>query len=381
MGVVSNMAIWLFHNWFGLLVVILCFGFIIFIHELGHFLMAKRVGVKVHEFALGFGPRLLYKKKDETEYCLRLFPVGGYVKMEGEDTQCEDPDDKGNFQNKTVWERIKIVASGPLMNYITALLLFWVVGLAYGVGEFYLKPRVGEVMKGMPAEAIGLKPGDYIVEINGKPINDAITMVKTINENPDKEISIKVQRGEGNSASCFTETVKTKARKLPGTNQEIGIIGFVPDNKALDMRFERVPIGSVISDGFSQMYHYTSAPFLAMYMLVTRKMDTKMVKEGSAGPVGIGQMFFEMYKKGFRCLLYLCAVINVLVGCFNLIPFPALDGARIFILAISGIRNKPFNQEKEGFVHLVGFIILLAVVIFFTYYDILRLVKGTSFFK
>jgi regulator of sigma E protease len=373
---------WIVQNGLGLVVVILCFGFIIFIHELGHFLMAKRVGIRVHEFALGFGPRLISRTKGETEYCLRLFPVGGYVKMEGEDTACENPDDSGNFQNKTVWQRIKVVASGPLMNYMVALLIFWLVGFAFGVGEFYLKPQVGEVMKDMPAEKIGLKSGDYIVEIDGKPINDAMTMIRTINNKPDQDITIKVQRGEGASAEFMTYTVRTAVREYPGNPPEkIGVIGFIPNQKALNMRFTRVPPGTVLVDGLEQMYHFTAAPMLAIYMLATRKMDAKMVKEGSAGPVGIGQMFFEMYKRGFGCLLYLCAVINVLIGCFNLVPFPALDGSRIFILAISGLIKKPFNQEKEGMVHLVGFIILLMVVVFFTYFDIVRLIQGGSFFK
>ncbi|MDQ7822675.1 MAG: M50 family metallopeptidase [Candidatus Eremiobacteraeota bacterium] len=370
---------WLLANWVGLLVVILSFGFIIFIHELGHFIMAKRVGVKVHEFALGFGPCLFSRKRGETEYALRLFPVGGYVRMEGEDTPCDNPEDTGNFQNKTVWERVKIVASGPLMNYITALFIFLTVGLVYGVGEIYLKPKVGKILEGSPAQKIGLEPGDYIVAINGQKVKDAYEMIDTIHKNPEKEISIEIERGEGPSKMTFTRTVTTIL--MPGTKEKIGIIGFSPDTKAIDMRFERKPFGTVITDSVDQMARFTVAPFYAFYLIFKGKMKAKEVTEGSAGPVGIGQMFFEMYRKGFSFLLYFLGMINVLIGCFNLIPFPALDGSRVLILIISGIRNKPFNQEKEGYVHLVGFIILIMVVLFFTYNDIIRIIQGVSFFK
>jgi regulator of sigma E protease len=374
------------HNGLGVFVVILCFGFIIFIHELGHFLQAKRVGVRVHEFALGFGPRILMRKKGETEYSLRLFPLGGYVRMEGEDTPAQDSTDNGNFQNRTIWERIKIVVSGPLMNYCVALLIFLFVGFVWGVGDFYGKPIVGSILKDMPAAEMGLKSGDYIVEINGKPINTSAEMIETIHNNPGVEVTLKVirkEKTEDNQVDFKLITLKavTREEPVPGSTRKIGLLGFVPEKAAIAVRFTKAPFTRVISESISQMEYYTGAPFLALYLIVSKRIPAKEVKEGSAGPIGIGQMFFEMYKKGLPSLLYLGAMINVFIGCFNLIPFPALDGARIFFLVISAIIRKPFNQEKEGLVHFVGFIILLVVVVFFTYFDILRLIQGKTFFK
>lgn len=389
-----NVIDFLSHYGIGLIVVVLSFGFIIFIHELGHFIMAKRVGVRVLEFAMGFGPRLLMRKKGETEYSLRLFPFGGYVRMEGEDSPAEDTSDVGNFQNRTVWERIKIVAGGPLMNYISALFIFWFVGFVYGVGDFYGKPMVGAIFKNKPADKMGLKPGDYIIEINGKSIDNYLEMINTIHENPGKELTVKIVRKikteenipgmNGIDFVLLSKKAVTETMKIEGTSKVIGILGFTPETAAVDVKFTRVPFCQVLEDGVKQMCYYTAIPFLAFYKIVREwknKETREQVIKGSAGPIGIGHMFFELYQKGFKSLLYFGAVINILIGCFNLVPFPALDGSRIFFLIISGIRRKPFNQEKEGLVHLVGFIILLVVVLFFTIFDIQRIFKGQSFFK
>lgn len=380
-------------NIIGIVVVFISFGFIIFIHELGHFLMARRVGIKVHEFALGFGPVLWSKKMPDTEtvYALRLFPFGGFVSMEGEDeAKAADPNDPSNFQNKTNWQKIKVIASGPLMNYVVAILLFLVVGFAFGIGEMYLKPKVGKVLEGTPAQKIQLQTGDYIKSIDGIPVTDAMEMIDIIHKNPNKEISLVIERFVPNAPnSKIGETVILNLKVTPmpkevtdenGNKIIIGIIGFQPDTKALDMRFNRVPPGKVFADCADKTIKFSLSPFMAIAMIVQGKIDGKEVAEGSAGPVGIGQMFFEMYKKGFPALLFFLAIINVLIGVFNLIPFPALDGSRIASLAIASALKKDFDPEKEGLVHTIGFWILMVLVIFFTYNDIIRLFKGDKFF-
>ncbi len=367
----------MFDNILGIIVVFLSFGFIIFIHELGHFLMARRVGIRVHEFALGFGPKLITRKSGDTEYALRAFPFGGFVSMEGEDEKaCEDPDDPGNFQNKTPWEKIKVIAAGPLMNYAVAILLFLLIGFVFGVGEMYLKPKVGKVMENTPAQAIGLQSGDYITEIDGVPVTDAMALISKIHSSSGVELTLKIKRGE----DYFTR--KVTPVPMPGYSgtDKIGIIGFQPDTKSMDMRFVRVSPGEVVIDSFDKTYKFTISPFMAVAMVVQGKMKAKEVAEGSAGPVGIGQMFFEMYRKGFASLLYFIAMINVLIGVFNLIPFPALDGARIAVIAFTGITKKAIDPNKEGMVHWVGFCFLIILVIFFTFNDIMRLIKGITFF-
>lgn len=383
----------------GILVVFLCFGFIIFVHELGHFLMARRVGIRVHEFALGFGPVLLSKKKGDTVYALRAFPFGGFVSMEGEDDKpCEDQEDKGNFQNKTYWEKIKVIACGPLMNYAVAILLFLIVGFAFGIGEMYLKPKVGKVLENTPAQAIGLQTGDLIVSIDSVPVMDGMALIEKIHASCGQELTIKVKRGEDFFTRKVTPVPMTKqgayvAKPTDGATTAdnpdliktadgklIGVIGFQPDTKAMDMRFNKAAPGTIFIDTLDKTLKFSASPFLAVAFIVQGKMKAKDVAEGSAGPVGIGQMFFEMYKKGFPSLLYFIAMINILIGVFNLIPFPALDGARIAVIAFTGITKKAVDPNKEGMVHWVGFCILIVIVIFFTYNDIMRLIKGISFF-
>jgi regulator of sigma E protease len=428
---------WLAQNGIGLIAVVMSFGFLIFIHELGHFIMAKRAGVRVYEFALGlFGPQIIMAKRDkdkkmrfyflpflkkkeeapaeaavesgapagaeassgdasppdtaavtvsddrsdsdETEYSIRLIPMGGFVDMR-EDSAPADDHDRHHFQNATIWNKIKIVACGPLMNYVTALLLFWFIGLAWGVGSFYLKPRIGEVIKGSPAESIGLQHGDYITAIDGVKVKDAFEMMDIIHKSPEQEITLQIQRGTGRDEQVFEKSVRTVL--VPDIKERVGMIGFKVDQKALDIKFTPAPPGTVLKEGLDQMKHFTIAPFYAFALIFKGKMKAKEIREGSAGPVGIGQMFFETYNKGFKCLLYLCAVVNVLIGAFNLLPIPPLDGFRIFQFGVEWVRRKPFNQTHVGYVLTAGFVLLMSMVVFFTYYDIVRLIKGVSFFK
>ena len=389
-------------NIFGIIVVFLCFGFIIFIHELGHFLMARKVGVKVLEFCLGFGPKL-WSKKDEktgTLYAIRAFPFGGFVAMEGEEIkegEKVNTDDPTNFQNKTKKKKMQVIAAGPLMNYISAILIFIFVGFAFGVGEMYLKPKVGKILENSPASKIGLQEGDFITSINGTKVTDAMDMIDLIHKYPAKTIDVTYTR----DGKEFSASVETMTREIPiddnvkdkdteGLNIiekdgkkyiQIGLLGFQPDTKSLDIRFKRVSAGAVFTDCFDKTWKFTVSPFVAIAMICKGQVKSKEVIEGSSGPVGIGQMFFEMYNKGFPALLFFIAIINVLIGVFNLIPFPALDGSKIVTLGIAQIIGKDFDPEKENMVHTIGFVILLIAVVFFTYNDIVRLIKGISFFK
>lgn len=394
-------------NIIGIFVVLLSFGFIIFIHELGHFLMARRVGVKVFEFSLGFPLKIgnkdiiLWQKKDEktgTLYVVRPIPFGGYVSMNGEEIkegEKVDPKDSTNFQNKTRWEKMQVIAAGPLMNYISAIVLFIFVGFAFGVGEMYLKPKVGNVIPDTPASQIGLKEGDYITSINGIKVTDAMEMISLIHKSPAKPINLVYMRDNKEySVSVepmtkefpvedgFKNTEDLKIVEKDGKKYiQIGLLGFQPDKTSLDIRFRRVSAGEVFIDCFDKTWKFTVSPFVAIAMICKGQVKSKEVIEGSSGPVGIGQMFFEMYNKGFPALIFFIAIINVLIGVFNLIPFPALDGSKIVTLGIAQIIGKDFDPEKENMVHQIGFIILIVVVIFFTYNDIVRLIKGISFFK
>lgn len=381
---------WLAANWIGLLAVVLTFGFMIFVHELGHFLMAKRVGITVHEFALGFGPRLLQfggrKKKDEepdadddspepTRYCLRAVPFGGFVSMEGEDDP-GDLDDPGNFNNKSVWDRFKVIVAGCVMNYIAGITLLLLVGFIWGIAIPNPPAVVGQIItgRGFPMENSGIEKGDKIVQVNGTKIEDFDQLSSIITPMKEgEEVNLQVER----KGKIIPFTLKVKYDK----EYKKGMLGFAPVQGLLGFKFIPQPPGVIITQTIEKTAILTFMPVIIVQKLMSKEMTAQQVKEGTAGPIGIGQLLFSISKQGLPSLLYMCAILSILIGAFNLIPFPALDGARAFFLGIEWIRKKPLDPGKEGFVHQLGFIVLIILVLIVSYNDVIRLIKGTSFFK
>lgn len=361
----------------GILVVILTFGFMIFVHELGHFLMAKRVGIKVHEFALGFGPRLFkyQKDKEDTEYCLRAVPFGGFVRMEGEDEpgNLEDP---ANFNNKTIWERAKVIAAGCTMNYITGITLLLIVGFIWGVATSVVPAKIQTLSPGYPMEQAGLMQGDKIIAINGVNIDNFEQLREIVAEKKEGEIvSLVIQR---ENSPVFTVQVPVKYNE----EYKRGMLGFSPPaNELLGFQFIKVPAKDVVGYTLEKTVILTISPAIIVQKLMSKQMTPKEISKGSAGPLGISQMLFEVSKMGIAPILYMCALLSILIGAFNLIPFPALDGSRLFFLALEKIRKKPLDPDREGLIHQMGFIVLIILVLFVTYNDILRMIRSESFFK
>lgn len=387
------MFTWLASNWIDLIAVIFTFGFMIFVHELGHFVMAKRVGITVHEFALGFGPKLLSfgkkkgkeggeeeedpdpteqgKNKVHTEYNLRAIPFGGFVSMEGED-EPGDPDDPGNFNNKGVFERFKVIVAGCMMNYVAGIIVLLLVGFVWGIPR--PSAQVGSLIEGYPLEKSGVKKGDIIRQVDNTKIRDFTHLSKLISKIKDnRKVHLVVER-DG-------QTLHFKVPVKYDEEVDRGMLGFSPPMGMMSFTFVRVPPGQVFSETLLTTYRLTLMPVTIVRMLVSRKITTKQIAKGTAGPVGIGQMIFEVSKRGFSKLLYICALLSILIGAFNLLPFPMLDGSRVVFLAIEGIRGRPVDPEKEGMIHQVGFVILMILVLLVTYNDILRLIRGENIVK
>lgn len=332
---------------------ILVFCILILSHEFGHFAIAKLCKVHVYSFNLGMGPKLLKWRRKETEYCIRLFPIGGSCQMMGED---EDNDSEGSFNTKKVWQRIAIIAGGPILNFITAILLFVIVFMAVGVGSS--TNVVGTVLEDGSAAAAGILPGDRIVEINGLTVEDwagITTGIGTAMEaSAGTPVDVVVERG--------AETLTLTMTPYYNAEYDQWMIG-------IQQSVERYNLFGSIRQGVVQSYEFTKQLLVALFQMITGKMEVDV-----GGPVAVVTVIGQAAANGLQTVLMIAAILSINLGVINLLPVPALDGARIVFLVIEGIRGKPISREKEGMVHFVGLMLLFALMIVITYKDIMRLI-------
>lgn len=331
------------------------FGILILFHEFGHFIVAKMVGIKVYEFSLGFGPKLLALPRGDTSYSLRLFPLGGFVRMAGMDPNeelAEEDQDRG-FNRKTVWQRIAVIFAGPFMNFFLAALLFAMVFASQGQPVASSGTGLGDVIPGYPAQIAGLAAGDRIVAVDGKPVDKWTDLVTFINERPEKNISVVVLR-DGSELQFELTTIKDEDGR--------GLIGIYPAE-------EYIAVGPL--QAISLGIEWTGR-FTVVIMDFISKMIFGQAPAELGGPVRVVSEIGKAAQIGFVILLKLAAILSINLGLFNLFPIPALDGSRILFLFWEKIRRRPVDPVKENFIHLVGFGLLLLLMVIITYNDILQ---------
>lgn len=325
-----------------IIVAVLVFNAIVFIHEGGHFIAAKLAGIKVVEFALGMGPKLAGVKRGDTQYSIRLFPIGGYCLMLGED---EDNKDPASFNSKPLFSRIAAVAAGPVVNILTAVAIYSLVIMPVDA------PVIGQVTKGMPAEKAGIVAGERIVAINDVKITSWEEIKPAVSKYEGKEITITL---EGKKGRREVELIPVKA---PGSGDVV--IGVA----------QRMRIGGFSPmEGIKTTTYVTRMMFNFLGQLFIGKADTEEV----GGPISILVYMNEAAKTGLISVLFLTAIISLNLAIFNFLPIPALDGGRLLFLFIEAIRRKPVAPEKEGLVHFIGFVALMALSIFMMYRDIIK---------
>ncbi len=326
------------------------FGILIFFHELGHFIAAKKAGVTVKEFALGFGPKAVSWHSGGTDYSLRIFPLGGFVRLVGEDP--EETDEPGSFQKQKVATRFAIIAAGPLMNFLLAVLLFAIIYFGFlGVATFPV--QVGHIVEGERAEEAGLRVGDTLLTANGEAIEEWEQVVRIINENPDREIELVVER-EGR---VLTFNVVPKPEDETGR----GLIGIGPKT----LRYQVLPS---LRLGLANTVRLINLIVVSLVGMIAGRIPADV-----AGPVGIISIVGEVAQTGMVNLLSLSAALSVNLGLINLLPIPALDGSRLVFLLVEGVRGRPVDPKKEGFIHFVGFTLLILLMIIIAYRDLIRL--------
>ncbi len=343
-----------------LIIFVLVLGAIVFVHELGHFLFAKWAKVHVYEFAIGMGPKLWGLKKGETDYSLRAIPIGGYCHLAGEDT--DDSEDaklpKGTrLYEKSVFKRFLIMFFGAGFNFIFAFILLFGSGLIWGSPN--MDPIIYNLEEDKPAINAGLEEGDLVTEIDNNKVSsiDDLALYLALAD-PKVGITMDVEKENGN-----VETYKIKPEKIKVDGEDtyrygIGLqaekeSGFL---KSLTYSFEKM--GSL----FKQM-------FITLKELFTGGVEVSQL----SGPVGIFTIVGDQAANGIESVIYLTAFLSLNVGFLNLLPFPAFDGGRILFLVIEKIKGSPIKPEIENKIHFIGFFLLIALLIYVTVFDILRL--------
>lgn len=342
-----------------LLLFILILGVTIFVHELGHFLFAKMSGVHIYEFALGFGPVIAKKTaKDGTQYALRLIPLGGFVSMAGEEVDFDEKEHKGkNMQDKTFLQRFLIMFMGVGNNFIFAFLVLLLVGFIYGAPK--LDPIITDVNENYPAAVAGLEQGDKVLAINGHKVKyiDDISLYMTL-ANLEDTLVFDVEKKDGTNKTYNIKPVKQETGE-----KESYVVGIV-----LSKQPER---------GFFKSFEFAfkqECAVVKQMLVVLKSLFTGGLSLNKlSGPVGIYSIVDQYKEQGLNSLLYLVALLSVNVGIINLIPLPAFDGGRILFLIIEKVKGSPINPKVENMIHSVGFILLMALMIYITFNDIINL--------
>ncbi len=335
---------------------------LILAHELGHFITAKASGVKVEEFGLGFPPRLLSVRRGETRYSLNAIPLGGFVKMAGE----EDPEVSRSLASKGIGTRLLVLSAGSLMNLLLPLLLF---SIAFMVPHDLVigQVMIEEVAPNSPAARAGIEPRDMFLSINNKPVNNIGDLHRYIQLNLGKEITILVKHSDST-----TENVQVIPRWKPPEGQ--GAIGIVVTTANPTIVSQSEPFWRAIPMGVVECIET-----FVLFKNGIISMIIGSVPATIAGPVGIAQLTGEVAKAGISPLLEFAAFLSINLAIINLFPLPALDGGRIVFVLLEGIRRgKRISPKREGLIHAIGFALLMAAFLAITYQDIIRIISGDS---
>ena len=330
-------------------------GVTVTIHEFGHFLFAKKAGIYVYEFSIGMGPRLFKfnRKNDETDYSIRLFPIGGYVQMAGEDIEVDKniPKDK-LLQSKTWLQRFLTMVAGVMFNFLLAIFVLFIIALFKGVTLDATRIDTSKIE--------GLKSGDKIISVDGNFVNNYDKLALELSVAGSKKFDIKVKHKDGSydTFAIKPKAVYDKKDKLMGYEYGFTITGKDEKGFIAAIKYAFVKFVSIIE----QM-------FFTVWYLITGKISLKLL----SGPVGIFSIVGSAAKTGFFSVLSLLALISVNVGFINLLPIPAFDGGHILFLIIEKIKGSKVNPKVENIIHTVFFVLLMALMVYITFNDVLRL--------
>lgn len=340
-------------------------GVLIFVHEFGHFVVARLFGVGVETFSLGFGPRIFGVIRGRTDYRVSALPLGGYVKMVGESPESEvEPEDLSvSFTHKHVLKRLLIVTAGPAFNLLLAVVIFFGI---YAINGFYVRePNIGKVEANSPAQHAGLRTGDRVTAINGQPVKGWDDLATLVSHSQGRPLTMTVRRADGAVSLSITPTVQ-KSTNIFGEAIERYMIGVAWSG---DVR--AVHIGPIQAMGKSlfQVYDVSRLTVQSIVLLIEGRISAKNL----SGPIAIAQMAGQQAREGMVNLLFFIAWISINLGILNVLPIPVLDGGHMLFFGIEAVRGKPVSIRVREIAQQAGILLLLMLMIFVIYNDVSRI--------
>ncbi|MFA5156910.1 MAG: RIP metalloprotease RseP [Candidatus Omnitrophota bacterium] len=337
-------------------------GVLIIVHEFGHFIVAKKTGVRVEKFSLGFGPAILKKKAGDTEYAVNLIPLGGYVKLAGDNLEeyKGKPDD---YLSKKPGRRAAIIFFGSFLNYILGILFFWIV---FFVGYPNLTTKVGSLVDNMGAKEAGILTGDKIIAIDGEKVALWEEMQKVIHPKKDGSV-VRISLLRADKELSLDARISAKEfNDILGKKRSIGLLGIAPGDEIVTVRHG-------IIEGFflsvKKTWEITTLTYNGLWRMVTGKLS---MRETMTGPIGIFIITSKVKGLGFIALMQLMALLSISLAIFNMLPFPALDGGHIALLAIEKIRGKYLSQKAEQVLNRIGYTLIICLALVVTYNDVIK---------
>lgn len=348
--------------------IIVVLGLLIFFHELGHFLVARFFGIGVSTFSLGFGPRLLSRSFGKTEYRLSAVPLGGYVSLVGESDDEELPEKftpRESFARRPPWQRILVVAAGPVFNFILAWFIFW--GIFWAQGQMEVVAEIGEITEDSPAQEAGLTPGDRVIAVNDKKISSWDEMVAAIRKSEGEPLDLKIHRNSDTLNLSIKPEMATR-KTIFGEEIQAPQVGIIAsgETRSIELNFF-----SAAKEGAGQTWMLMKLTVEGIVKLIERIIPLDNI----GGPIMIAQLVSEQSQEGLVNLLALTALISINLGLINLLPIPVLDGGHIIFYTAEMITGKPLSERARQIATKIGLALLLALMSLAIFNDLYRFFK------
>ncbi len=342
----------------GVLAGFLLLCILVIVHEFGHFWVAKLLGVRVQVFSVGFGPKLFKWTRGETEYAFSLVPLGGYVKMLGEspDEELSEEDQKRSFLGQPIWRKSLIAFAGPLFNLVLPVVLFF--GILVGNHEIP-QPVIGEVIAGKAGEKYGLKVGDKVISIDGKPISTFMELVDQVSHHPGKELHLTLEN----------DHVVRDVIVVPDSEGKVGRLGVMLSETA-PTTLHHVGIAKALKESLSKTWEMIRLTVVSLWMLATGQVSPKEL----GGPLMIIGAAGQAASQGLAYYLQLMALISVNLGLLNLLPVPVLDGGHLLMFGVEAVIRRPLSMRVRQIVTQIGLFLLISLMVIALFNDVVRLI-------